>query len=117
MLLAGRLRQRYDYFNHAKAILIEAQLGQVGVNLVKQEVMVFLVETAALEHLADHVRTLLIYRQLVDGPLKCLPDKALLLVHGNIVKDGLDCVRPLLVAADADEIVFDQVQDLEPLLN
>lgn len=46
-----------------------------------------------------------------------LSNKALLLVHRDVVKDGLDGVSALLMATDLDEVIFDVVKDLEALLN
>lgn len=48
--------------------------------------------------------------------MKSLPNETLLLVHGHVVKDGLNGVRTLFVAADPDEVVLYQVQNLEALV-
>ena len=59
-----------------------------------------MVEAAALEDLADDVRSVWINRQGADMTLKGMPNEVLLMVHCDIIKDSLNCVSSLLVAAD-----------------
>jgi hypothetical protein len=49
--------------------------------------------------------------------LQRLPDKALFLVHRSVVEDGLDCMSPLLVTTNIDEVILDKVEDTESLLD
>lgn len=67
----------------------------------------FLVEAAALKHFSDDMGPLLVDGQLTDEALQGLLDEALLLVHSHVVENSLDGVCALLVAADANKIVFD----------
>ena len=50
---------------------------------------------------------LLVDREIIDVTLESILDEVLLLVHGHVVEDGLDGVRPLFVAADLYEIILD----------
>ena len=49
--------------------------------------------------------------------LQSLLYEGFLLFCGHIVQNGLDCVRALFVAANFDEVFFNQVQNVKPLLN
>ncbi len=51
--------------------------------------------------------SLLVDWEIIDVTLESIFDEVLLLVHGHVVKDGLDGVRPLFVAADLNEIILD----------
>lgn len=115
LFLARKFGQWYDNFDHAQTILIEAQVVQVGVDLVKDKGLLFLVEASALEHLANDMSSLLIDRECAHMPLQCVLDKVFFLIDRHIVKDRLDCVRSLLVAADLYKVAFNQVQNAQSL--
>ena len=115
LFLARKFGQRYDNFNHTQTILIEAQMVQVGVDFIKDKGLLFLVEASALEHLANDMSSLLVNRECANVPLQRVLDEVLFLVDRHIVKDCLDCVRSLLVAADLYKVAFNQVQDAESL--
>ena len=52
--------QRNNNLDYAESVLVEAKLVEVGIDFLKDEVLLFLVKAAALEHLSDHVSALLI---------------------------------------------------------
>lgn len=53
--LARSFCKRDDYFNHAQSILVKTKLVQVGVDLLENERLLFLVEASALEYFANHM--------------------------------------------------------------
>ena len=114
--LLGLCEGNYDLDN-AKSILVDTHLVQILVDLFEDELLVFVVKAAALEDFADYMCPLLIYGQIAHIALQGLLDKSFFLRHGDVVKDGLNGVRALLVTADIDEVVLDAVKDTKPLLN
>ena len=79
--------------------------------------MIFVIKAAALEDFADNVCTLLIDGQLAHIALQGLLYKSFFLRHGHIIKDCLNGVSALFVAADIDKVIPDAVEDSETLLN
>jgi len=48
--------------------------------------------------------------------LENLANEGLFMVHRHVVEDGLNRVRPLLVAADRDKVSLNQLQNAHALL-
>ena len=79
--------------------------------------MIFVIEAAALEDFADYVCALLIDGQLAHIALQGLLYKSFFLRHCHIVKDCLNRVSALFMAADSDKVILDAVEDSQTLLN
>ena len=56
-------------------------------------------------------------RKLVDMTLESLTNKVFFVIHCHIVEDGLDRMSALLMAADLNKIISDQIQDAKALVN
>jgi hypothetical protein len=52
--------QRNNNLDYTESILVEAQLVEIGIDFLKDKVLLNLVKAAALEHLSDNVSALLI---------------------------------------------------------
>ena len=63
------------------------------------------------------MRAIGIDRKLVDMALESLTNKIFFVIHRHIVEDGLDRMSALLMAADLNKIISDQIQDAKALVN
>ena len=60
LLLARSFGQSDDYFDNAQAVLVQAEVIQLSVNLIEYEGLFFLVKALALKNFPDDMRALLI---------------------------------------------------------
>ena len=111
------LRQIDDNLDNAQSLLVLAQLVQIVIDLLEYERLPILIKTSALKNFSDDVGALLINGKLVDVALQRLLYEVFFLLSGDIVENGLNGVRALLVTTDLNEVILDQVQNLQPLLN
>lgn len=111
------LRQIDDNLDNAQSLLVLAQLVQIVIDLLEYERLPVLIKTSALKNFSDDVGALLVNGKLVDVALQRLLYEVFFLLSGDIVENGLNGVRALLVTTDLNEVILDQVQNLQPLLN
>ena len=111
------LRQIDDNLDNAQSLLVLAQLVQIVIDLLEYERLPVLIKTSALKNFSDDVGALLVNGKLVDVALQRLLYEVFFLFSGDIVENGLNGVRALLVTTDLNEVILDQVQNLQPLLN
>ena len=115
--LARSFCKRNDDFDHAEAVLVETKLIQVGVNFLENEGLPFLVEAAALENFANDMGPVRIDRQRANVPLESIANEILFMVHRYVVKDRLNGVRALFVAAYRNEVALNELQDSHSLVH
>jgi len=79
-------------------------LVEIRINFLKHKARLILIKAAALEYLSNHMSTLLVSRKPTYISLQRLLDEFFFLIHRYVIKNRLNRMGALFMAANVDEV-------------